>query len=610
MDPITAAGIGLSIAGLAFQAFAGCVKGIHPASLTTHQTKTLQPKKKSSSPHTGYQIFADAEGMPTEYQHLRVRLRIEQTRLLHWGQKVGLVEELLDEPSRTLLQNRNLIIDILLGIQAVFKECAEHHAKFDHLVPATSSSEEKKLSGEDDSFEKRFPRESNTLLSKTLSYLEKAPQIPRRLQWAAVKKNKFTNSIEKLIGYNDSIEGLLDSSAMEQLQFMQQQTYMAMLQLNSEVAELKEISLAMHLETQNTTLGEDLPANSSNAMGKRPDRGSGQASIARLADFKAEQITVDSEPSNLDPIGSNEVTITGSDETRSEAVYKEMSVWVEWKKYDPEDNANSSWIRDRTQKLATLLGSRNKPEQFGTPQCLGYFNDETEERYGLVYRKPDGIPPSQRPTSLLTLLQTLEMPSLTMRITLAHAIARCLLYLHSVNWLHKGLRSENLILFTNFDGTLAFDVPIIAGFEYARPDWPGEWTDPPRPHSAHDTYRHPQVLSGTGSRKSHDIYSLGIVLMEIAYWKPIDTIMEMPPDKKQAKSKAKKVRNLLLQGGYLNLIKGLVGDVYAAALRRCLTGGRELGIDDDANEKDTEVGARMQVLFSEQVVGRLGEIRI
>lgn len=544
--------------------------------------------------------------MPTEYQHLRVRLRIEQTRLLHWGQKIGLVEELLDEPSRTLQQNRNLIIDILLSIQHVFKECAEIHTKFDHLVPERPAE---KLAGEAN-FEKRFPKDTNTLLSKTLSYLEKAPQMPRRLQWAAVKKNKFSSSVEKLIGYNNSIEGLLDSSAMEQLHFMQQQTYMAMLQLNSEVAELKEISLAMQLETQAMTLDENLPATSSKAMGKRPERGEGEASFARLADFKAEQITVDNEESTLDPISSYEVTDVGSNQTRSEAMYRGNSVWVEWKSYDRDDDADVSWIRDRTKKLATLLGSNKKPEQFGTPQCLGYFNDEEAERYGFIYSKPEGVPSTAPPVSLLDLIRTSGTPSLTMRVTLAHAIARCLLFLHSVNWLHKGLRSENIILFAPSDGTPGYHSPIIAGFEYARPDWPEEMTEPPRSHSEHDIYRHPHMLNGKRSRKSYDIYSLGIVLVEIACWEPIDAIMDMPKDPNDAKSKAKKVRERLLQMSFLDSIEGLVGHVFAMAVKRCLTGGQELGIDDGAKETDTEVGARMQGVFSEEVVSKLGKIRI
>jgi len=52
-----------------------------------------------------------------------------------------------------------------------------------------------------------------------------------------------------LIGYNDALEGLPGAEAVDKLLKLQRQTYMAILQLNSKVKELKEISLAMQIQT-------------------------------------------------------------------------------------------------------------------------------------------------------------------------------------------------------------------------------------------------------------------------------------------------------------------------------------------------------------------------
>jgi Prion-inhibition and propagation len=77
MDPFSVPGIAIAATSLAFQVFAGCVKC--------------------------YQLLIDMDTMPEQYEHLRIRLRIEQVRFLDWGDKIGLVEELLEQPSPELI---------------------------------------------------------------------------------------------------------------------------------------------------------------------------------------------------------------------------------------------------------------------------------------------------------------------------------------------------------------------------------------------------------------------------------------------------------------------------------------------------------------------------
>jgi Prion-inhibition and propagation len=150
MDPFTAAGLGLSVASLVLQLFAGCIKG--------------------------YQIFIDAAGMPVNFEHLRVRMRIEQVRLLNWGEKVGILEEMLEQPSVTLQLHRNLVIDILLETQLLFKGCLKIEAIFDNLVPlkdVQSSNAIAQNSGH------RLERCTNKSLTKTLKALEKTTEVPK-----------------------------------------------------------------------------------------------------------------------------------------------------------------------------------------------------------------------------------------------------------------------------------------------------------------------------------------------------------------------------------------------------------------------------------------------
>ncbi len=319
--------------------------------------------------------------MPAQYHHLRIRLAIEQQRLLNWGEKVGLEQERIKSPSRLLQQNGNLIIDIMLEMQATFRETVKIDGQYNQYAPCSAPEDS---TGADSS------RPTSTMLERTLRFLERVPQTRSRLTWAMVKKDKFTTLIDKLIGHNTYIEGLLDNVAMEQLQFMQQQTYMAILQLNSNVAELKEISLAMQIRTSASTPSLHTSSDTS-------EHDSSRTSFARLADFKAQQIALDEETPEMEPIESAKVHVEESDdETRSEAVYQSKRIWIEWKYYDLGNGPRSDWnrtIEKRIKKLAILLSSDKKPEQFGAPHCYGYFNNEAEERYGFLYQKPIDVPP-------------------------------------------------------------------------------------------------------------------------------------------------------------------------------------------------------------------------
>ena len=319
--------------------------------------------------------------MPAEYHRLRIRLKIEQERLLHWGEKVGLEQERLKNPSRLLQQNGNLIIDIMLEMQATFRETIKIEGTYDQYLPQPAS---------EDSTPPESSSSTDKMLKKTLRFLERVPETNRRLTWAMVKRDKFKDLIDKLIGYNTYIEGLLDNVAMEQLQFMQQQTYMALLQLNSNVAELKEISLAIQIKTSASTPSLHTSSDTS-------EHDSSRTSFARLADFKAQQIALDEEIPEMEPIESAKVHVVESDdETRSEGEYQSERIWIEWKDCDPGNDPSSDWnktIEKRVKKLAILLSSDKKPEQFGAPHCLGYFNEEEEERYGVLYRKPRNVPP-------------------------------------------------------------------------------------------------------------------------------------------------------------------------------------------------------------------------
>lgn len=584
-DLITAADVGLGDTWLALQAFAGCIKG-------TQVKKEIYIRV---SLNVGYQLFLRVRDMPSEYHYLRIRLRIEQERLLNWGERVGLEEERLKQPSGFLQYHGNRIIKTMIEVQKTFRESV----KINPLPRATETGTGDTLG-------------TDTMLKKTLKFLEMVPSKVSRLTWAMVKNDTFKGLVEKLIDYNTYIENLLDNSAVEQLISKRQRSYMTILQLHNDVTELKEISLAMYLKTDSSPPGSGSKISSSWYSDTFEHYGNG-TKFARLAEFKSIQISLLDSSLDIEPIDRMKIDIEElDDDPRTVGVYHSQHIWIEWKYYDLANLRHIDWddqIQLPIKRLAILLGSDSKLCEFGAPQCLGYFNDTDSNRYGLLYKKPIDVPPSTKPISLLDLLHPETQPSLSKRITLAHAIARCLMYLHSVNWLHRDLRSDNIIFFAPDGTTPAYYNPIIAGFEFARPGLREEMTDRPPNPTKDDVYQHPDILRGlVGSRalKSHDIYSLGVILVEIAYWAPLSDILRLPTYPRGLR----RVKDTLLTSEFLRGIQNHAGESYASVVRRCLAGGVELGIPKGADENDSEIGVHMQSVLTEEIVMRLSNIKI
>ena len=552
--------------------------------------------------------------MPRAYQHLRVRLRVEQTRLLNWGEKVGIVEDLFEEPSKSLRLDRNLVFDVLLEIQTLFRSCVNITDKYDPIVPSKQIDSDSEISSDP-----RHPRGTKSILKKLLGITEGAPQMRSRLLWATIKQDTFKSNVEKLIGYNDAIEALLDSKSVNELQAMQRQTYMVMLQLNSKVDELRQMSLAMHIPTQPLAQSMRTLSRATTFVTERKEENS---MLASLADFKAQRGLVEQEGASVQAelIKRGDLTFQSSSSNQSVAIYRDAPVWLEWKTYAADDRYPPWWeamVENRVKQLVTLLASRNKPKQFRAPQCLGYFyhQSEEEQKYGLVYEMPSRVPqatPLRAPVSLLELMRTTKMPSLTKRKDLASSICQSLMYLHSVNWLHKGIRSGNIIFFVSEGEKVAFAEPTLSGFEYARPDTSGEATEPTPQYSHEDIYKHPETMNGVPARskKSYDIYSLGVVLAEIAHWRSIYELYPLPRERKAARGAVKRVRDFLLTSDFLESTDGAVGEVYVEAMRKCLMGGEEIGLYRKTEETEPEVGAAMLQVYSTEIVAKIGDIQL
>ncbi|KAF2169427.1 hypothetical protein M409DRAFT_20646 [Zasmidium cellare ATCC 36951] len=595
MDPVTAAGIGLSVASLALQVFSGCVKG--------------------------YQMFIDVKGMPKEYEHLRTRMRIEQSRCLHWGESIGLIEEMLDEPSKLLQLNHNLVLDILHQIQTSFRTSLEISYKYDAVANGKgimiNGTHHDSANGSTNVRVEESPKRRPLILQKTLDLWEKGGRVASKVEWAMIKKGGFEKLIARLIQYNDRMESFLDRSALEDVRLMQAQSNLTMLQMADKVEQVRALVEAMHIARSDADEGVSL----SRATTLKGEPSPEEENLVSLAVFKAHHLKIEMDPApgegllippnallfddNLKPSGRQSANLRG------------RHVWVEWRESVEECLSQKEYretVEGRVKKLAAILTAPDKPKEFRSPQCVGYCQSQQgpKARYGLVYEWPPEVDNTNAEfVSLRQLLFSLKRPpTLNARVAIAKMLAAALLCVHAVNWIHKDIRSENVLFASGPDHSIDLTKPILSGFEFSRPAVPEAVTVSHQFSPEHDLYRHPDLLKvdATRSLKSHDIYSLGLVLAEIALWQPVEDIAQIEVRRREIPS----VRARML-GEKLHVLERIderAGWTYADVVRDCVEGGSALNLVAGMNEEDPDVGAQLSNALYQKVVQKLQSIKM
>lgn len=579
--------------------------------------------------------------MPESCKYLRTRLQIEYLRLTNWSEVAGLIEfkEGHDLPD-SLKADRLVLIAILTEIRALMDDFANVNGKYqDQLRPDKSAgakdAEELNLVEEFSNIsleyeEKAVGRKYMRGTNHIVNHMRMAKDIaknPKRLVWVAFDEQVFRSLLGRLTELNDYLQELLHGRQARKLEQMTEKTYMEMVQVRSSVAELKHlVTAAMLLEDRGQSTTTELRRRHNQVL-------------ARLAGFKslnaANEDPTGQKPPDYDSVISStclnyssvyyeESSSPSSPRARAEGKFfpgdgTSKKVWIEWKTYkeqwDPKldkhipQDANVRRMRE----LAALLQS-GKPQEFCAPRCLGYFDDrddaeqsEHEYRFGLVFEKPIDV----SPVSLHDVLKAPE-PTLADRITLAHKISTCVLYLHAVNWLHKSLRSDSIVFFPLSISTTG---PYLTGYEYARADRPGETITGGDVDEWTELYVHPSY-QGPGTkgryRKTFDIYSLGIILLEIAYWQPIEEIMGLDMASQDIFKDIKGIRDTLLQpkSEVMEALKVKFGEEYLIAVRSCIEGREAFGIKLNESEVDIATGAKLQQEFTRLVTDGLASISL
>ena len=168
------------------------------------------------------------------------RLRIEQTRLLRWGEQIGLLQASLEDASATMGFSHNVINDVLLEIQAAFRGCVKIQRKYNPFVEqALPISPQQRIQDTNS--------KGKLLLEQALSQASKPSRATSRLQWVIVKQEVFKDLIDKLIAFNDRMEFFLNRDALQEIRALQIQSNMMLLQVTNDVSQLRLLVEAFNI---------------------------------------------------------------------------------------------------------------------------------------------------------------------------------------------------------------------------------------------------------------------------------------------------------------------------------------------------------------------------
>lgn len=301
---------------------------------------------------------------------------------------------------------------------------------------------------------------------------------------------------------------------------------------------------------------------------------------------KAESLSIDSE--HIEDRGSNMGWLKNLEGIGG------FDVIIETRRYESKKVSENDMqeLKDRLSDVAVKLYEINKalrPPINSGPlvseklpvlpvlECCGYFFKDNER--GLVYKFPRE-PSNGKPLQAATLFSIIKdfhknhknhkishasgcVATLSDRMSLARALAESILRFHQADWLQRSISSHNIMFFFENSQTWLTDEntqrPYFLGYVNSRQDSLDAFTEGPTGRSATEiNYQHPGYLKG-GVRFSHehDYYSLGVVLLEIALWKPLDAMKGFMPDKNDAEPMRE---NLLTK--YLPELGFLVGPIY------------------------------------------------
>lgn len=559
------------VISLAFQVFQGCVEA--------------------------YKICHSAQRIGPEGSLLRTKLQIERYRLEEWAHCSRLNTSSPDDRL-----NWTLVYGILEQQHEILTSAEKLQSKYGLSLPEVkdvvgdADQDEKSPTGALDRVLRVMrPKLYTNSSSRTIA----AANGPfKRLQWAAAGRERVGQVINDLGDLNTQLERLLD---LADRTWLKSGMGALLRDTLSQTADLTEIEMLQAL--------------------LRPASGLGDDAIAAAAEFKRIRLVlgVDRRPDETQPLKTE--AIYGSmprlkmlKEKRLKmagdgivahrgvqcASYNNELILVEWRETSAERYA---LLEKQMQSLALLLGAVDN--HFATLPCMGLISSKENCRFALAYAIPATIGVdfenhhSIEPRTLHSLMASQRLFSLRHRISIACTLAEAVLQLHTAGWLHKSIRSDNIVFLGTGGGdpeSFLNGKPFLTGYDYARPESETTLTELPDAPLYTDLYRHPQKRGSvaTGYHKRFDLFALGCLLTELALWEHLVSVLSRltetnwssaieEAERSRKDLKLPSLLDVLGAAAFTKEITHAVGSCYLEAIELCLTGDAKVDAEDDVS---------------------------
>ncbi|MDI1491503.1 MAG: hypothetical protein OHK93_002712 [Ramalina farinacea] len=505
-----AAGLGEAASIAAFislgvQAFDGCIKG--------------------------FVLLSAAQGLGSRADLLACQLEWEYYSLSNWAHAVGLLN---DAPELNVFNPSLLKKDYGLEVKVTEEEVKAIHAP-------------KRLFG------RIADKGRPTFVNDTAKVFSRRNNAWRKLIWGAVDAERFRLLIKDIRYFNKQLHGSLHPIEQQASSLDHDQTMRSILVQSLDKATLEAMDIplgsvdgAVAASARLKQEGLRLNLISSSNQSKKGTTTVQPSAKLRLGPLQSSSTLsiastlVSRSPSPLRSsanVRKGFGQLAGCAGSKSDKIQREQAildgkpVLIEWKNVTTDLEPK---LKHRVANVATFLAEMKDPTFHSLP-CLGYFRTSRHLlRYAYVFDFPAEL--KEEPGATMRSLQDLLIhpslrPSLNDRLDVALACAETVLQLHTAGWLHEGIRADN-ILFFRADGPRSVNdgrlsAPYVGGYEFARADNPLETTEDPKSRELQDPYRHPKSI-GSGRKsyiKQFDLWSLGCILVELAYWSPLASIL-------------------------------------------------------------------------------------
>ncbi|OAQ60705.1 prion-inhibition and propagation domain-containing protein [Pochonia chlamydosporia 170] len=495
----------LQFTTMAVQAFRGCVVAI--------------------------ELIRTAQHMGIDGDIINTALVFEEWRLLSWAQRAGLHD---NTPRQTI--NWPLASVILQQLVTLLSSAEVLQRRYSLRVTAedTEAAEETQaVEAKTRGVAKLLARLKPEFSTVAGKIIQENNSTFKRLRWAVLDKNKlkqFQTDISELIS---KLEFLPDSAVQEEERRLFNRLVREAISLSTTTAEAGQIKQMLDDAPQTRKVDKSI-----NAVAYLK-----QVRLVLGADKRSDEVT----PNLLNHVGDTAMPkmpklpiLQRSLEPWSGGelyvnslgfgTYHNKQVLVQWK---PVGATQWDKYTKQIKRLAVFLMSLSD-ESFLSLKCLGYLPLEAQGRHGIVYSLPEGDTDWDF-RSLKQLIQSQPHVSLKRRLELAQALANTLLQLHTAGWLHKNLRSDNIIFLAprgSDDTVFLNSEPYVVGYEYARSDTDDSakaFTQLPDTEVEADLYRHPQARGSNREtfQKRFDMYSLGCIALELVTWQPLVDVFSL-----------------------------------------------------------------------------------